>query len=84
MKDIDRMKKILREDDIPFFMDEDLEFYIAENNGNVDAAIYQCAIVKSEDTTMSVSGLSTADTSSYFKRIARKYRPNNSGILEGG
>lgn len=82
--DIDRMKKILREDDIPFFTDETLQFYIGENGGDVNAAIYQCLIIKSEDTTLSASGLTTADTSSYFKRLARRYRPWHSGIIGGG
>lgn len=80
---IDRMKAILREDDVPFFSDEMLQFYIDENGGDVNAAIYQCLIVKSEQTTLSVSGLNTADTSSYFKRLASNYRPWHSGILGG-
>lgn len=84
MASIDRMKKVLRESDIPFFTDEELQFYLDENNGNVNAAIYQCLLVKAEDTTLSISGISAADTSSYFKRLASKYRPNNSGTLIGG
>lgn len=80
---IERMKVILREDDIPFFTDKQLQFYIDENNGNVNAAIYNCLIIKSEDTTVSISGLSTADSSNYFKRLATKYKPNNSRILGG-
>lgn len=84
MGSIDRMKKILRESEIPFFADDDLQFYIDENDGDVDAAIYQCLLVKAEDTTLSISGLSTADTSAYFRRLASKYRPSNTGILRGG
>lgn len=84
MAGIDRMKRILRESDVPFFTDEDLQFYLDENNGDENAAIYQCLLVKAEDTTLSISGISAADTSSYFKRLASKYRPNNSGMLIGG
>lgn len=84
MGSIDRMKKILRESEVPFFADDDLQFYIDENDGDVDAAIYQCLLVKAEDTTLSISGLSTADTSAYFRRLASKYRPSNTGILRGG
>lgn len=83
VSDIERMKVILREDDIPFFTGEALQFYIDENGGDVNAAIYQCLIIKSEDTTLSASGLTTADTSSYFKRLARRYRPWHSGIIGG-
>lgn len=84
MTDIERMKMILRESDVPFFSDSDLSFYIGENNGDVDAAIYQCLLVKAEDTTLSISGISAADTSAYFRRLASKYRPLNSGTLMGG
>lgn len=84
MGSIDRMKKILRESEVPFFADDDLQFYIDENDGDVDAAIYQCLLVKAEDTTLNISGLSTADTSAYFRRLASKYRPSNTGILRGG
>lgn len=84
LDNIARMRKILREEDIPFFSEDDLQFYIDENGGDVDAAIYQCLIVKAEETTLSVDGLSTADTSSYFKRLARRYRPWHSGIIGGG
>lgn len=84
MHGIDRMKNILREKDVPFFTDEELNFYLEENDGNENAAIYQCLLVKAEDTTLSVSGLSAADTSAYFRRLASKYRPFNSGTLRGG
>ena len=84
MSDIEKLKIILRETDIPFFTDEELEFYQAENDGDFDATAYQCLIIKAENTTMSISGMSTADSSSYFRRLAARYRPNNSGILRGG
>lgn len=76
-----RMKKILREAEYPFFSNDDLQFYVNENNGNIDLAIYHCLLIKAEDSSITISGLSSADTSSYFKRLALRYRPNNSGIL---
>ena len=76
------MKKILREEEYPFFSDDDLQFYVDENNGNVDLAIYHCLLIKAEDSSITISGLSSADTSSYFKRLALRYRPNNSGVLK--
>lgn len=81
---LDDLKIVLREGDIPFFTDEELQFYVTQNDGDYDATAYQCLIIKSEDTTLSISGLSTADSSRYFKRLASKYRPRNSGILSGG
>lgn len=84
MADIERMKKILREEEIPFFTDDELQFYIDENKGNVNSAIYQCLLVKAENTSLNVSGVSFAESSDYFRRLAQRYRPNNSGVLKGG
>ena len=84
MNSLEDLKIVLREADIPFFSDEQLEFYLRENDGDYRATAYQCLLIKAEDTTLSVSGLSTADSSKYFRRLASKYRPHNSGILKGG
>lgn len=83
MNDIERMKKILREEDYPVFSDPDLQFYIDENNGDVNAAIYQCLIIKSENNSVSITGLTASDSSSYFKRLASQYKPSNTGNLGG-
>lgn len=77
------LKRVLREEDIPFFSDEDLEAYYEENGQDINKTIYGCCIMKSEDTTVQISGLSVADTSRYFLRIAQRYRPHNSGTLKG-
>ena len=50
----------------------------------INATIYELLILKSESSTISVSGLSTQDTSGYFKRLASKYKPFNSHIMSGG
>lgn len=84
MTDIERMKTILRESEIPFFSDEDLQFYLNENKGDVNAALYQCLLLKSEDTALGLSGVTFPDSSAYFRRLAQRYRPNNSGVLRGG
>lgn len=77
-----RIKMLLREEQLPFFSDDEIEFYYNENNGDVDATLYQMLLLKSEDTTLSVSGLTTTSTSQYFKRLAANYMPHNSGILK--
>lgn len=84
MNSLEDLKIVLRESDVPFFSDEQLEFYVRENNGDYRATAYQCLLIKAEDTTISVSGLSAADSSKYFRRLASRYRPHNSGILKGG
>ena len=83
MTDIERIKKEIREEQAPYFEEDDFQYYLDKNEGNVDATIYEMLIIKSEDSTISVSGLSTQDTSGYFKRLASRYKQFNSGTLEG-
>lgn len=78
-----KMKKLLREDDVPFFTDEELVMYLEMNDYLIRPTLYQCFCIKAEDTTLSISGLSTADSSKYFRRLANMYRPTNSGNLGG-
>ena len=84
LSNIEKLKIILREKDCPFFTDEELDFYYNENCCDLDQTAYQCLVIKSENTTLNISGMQAADTSSYFRRLAQKYRRNNSGTLIGG
>lgn len=84
MTDIARLKIELREEDIPFFSDAELEYYLSKHNGNFNATAYECCMVKAENTTLNVSGLSVADSSAYFRQLACKFRKNNTGTLKGG
>lgn len=83
MTDIERIKKEIREEQSPYFEEDDFQYYLNKNKGDVNATIYEMLIIKSEDSTISVSGLNTQDTSGYFRRLASRYRPFNSCILEG-
>lgn len=83
LNDLDKLKIVLRESDCPFFNDDEIEFYLNENGGDFNKTAYQCLIIKSENTTLTLSGLEAGDTSKYFRRIAQRYRENNSRILEG-
>lgn len=82
MTDIDRIKIEIREEQTPYFDDAEIQYYYEKNCCDIQKTIYELLIIKSEDSTISVSGLSTTDTSKYFKRLASKYRSYNSGILE--
>lgn len=84
MADIERIKMILREKEVPFFEDEDIMFYLNENNGDEKKTIYQCLLIKAENTAISLSGVTLSESSDYFRRLAQRYRPNNSGVLKGG
>ena len=83
MNSLADLKIVLREDAVPFFTDAELQFYLSENNSDYDATAYQCLLIKAENTTLTISGLTAADSSAYFRRLASRYRPRNSGILKG-
>lgn len=76
------IKAALRESEIPYFTDKEILYQLERAGGDTDLAIYELLIVKSEDSTIEVSGLSTEDTSGYFKRLASRYKPFNSRLLE--
>lgn len=75
------IKHCVREEQIPYFDEADFVFYLKKNNGNVDLTIYEMLCVKAEDSSISVSGLTTKDTSAYFRRLASRYKPFNSGVI---
>lgn len=87
MTDINKImaiKREIRENQSPYFDEDDFVYYLEKNGGDVNSTIYEMLIIKSEDSTISVSGLSTQDTSAYFKRLASRFKPFNSGIMSGG
>ena len=82
MGEIQELKLILREETSPFFSDEEIAYYLQKNNYNIDATAYECLLLKSEDDSISLpGGLQLANNSSYWLRLAKKYKPNGSRCL---
>ena len=82
MGEIQELKLILREDISPFFTDEELCYYLNNNDKDVNKTAYECLLVKAEDDSISLpGGLNIADNQKYWLRLAQKYRPNGSKIL---
>lgn len=75
------LKIAIQEKRAPYFEDEEFQYYLDKNKGSIENAAYEMLIIKSEDSTISVSGLSTQDTSAWFLRLASKYKKFNSGLL---
>ena len=73
---LEKIKIVLRENEIPFFTDEEIEFHIEMAQGDFNYAVYTLAITKAETCHMALSGLTLADTSDYWLRIAQTYRPS--------
>ena len=83
MNSLESLKIVLREREVPFFEDSELNFYLQENKGDYEATAYQCLLIKAENTTLTIAGMTAADSSAYFRRLAARYRPHNSGVLKG-
>lgn len=81
---MDRMEQLkfnLREKQCPYFEDSELDQLLEMNNGDVTKASYQGLLIKAEVTGLNVSGLTTKDSSSYFKMLASNFVQTNSGVL---
>jgi hypothetical protein len=82
MGEIQELKLILREETSPFFTDEEIAYYLNKNNGNVNNAAYECLLLKAEDDSIALpGGLTLANNSTYWLRLAKKYKPSGSRIL---
>ena len=81
MNALKQLKINIRENVIPYFTDEELQYYLEKNKGDVRKASYECLILKAETTGLDVSGVTTKDSSSYFKMLAQNYVTTNSGTL---
>ena len=55
-KDLTAIKIETRENDVPFFTDEEIEYYYFKNKRNVNDTVYELLIIKSQDSTLQVSG----------------------------
>lgn len=83
-KELSQLRINLREDKVPFFDNLELQRQLERANFDVDLATYRCLIIKAEECSLSVSGLSIADSSAYWLRLAAMYRPIKTTIVKGG
>ena len=81
-ENLDRLKFILRESEMPMFTDEEFQKYL-DDSDSFEIALYELLLLKAENTGLQVSGLNIQDTSSYFRRLAQTYRPHHTGVLGG-
>lgn len=81
ISNVDKLKGMLRESEVPFFSDEELQQQFNLAGKDLETAAYNCLIIKSENCQLSVSGLTLADSSDYWLRLAAMYRPNKTRIV---
>lgn len=82
MDNLEKLKFNLREEQVPYFTNEELLYLLEKNKNNVDRASYEGLVMKAETTGLNVSGLTTKDSSSYFKMLASNFVKTNSGVLQ--
>ncbi|MCI9274188.1 MAG: hypothetical protein HFE39_09610 [Clostridiales bacterium] len=81
MEPIDELKMLIREAQAPYFDDVELWYQLDRAGGDVELAAYRCLIIKAENCQVQVSGLSIADTSKYWLRLAASVRPSGSRVV---
>lgn len=81
MDKLEELKFNLREKQCPYFGEEELRILLEKNNNDVKKASYEGLVLKAETTGLNVSGLTTQDSSKYFKMLASKFCTTNSGVL---
>lgn len=82
MGNIQELKLILREESSPFFTDEELAYYLDKNEGDINKSAYECFLLKAEDDSIALpGGLTLANNSQYWLRLAKKYKSNGSRCL---
>jgi hypothetical protein len=78
---LEKIRIELREEQVPFFSEEEISYYLEKNGNDVNATLYEMLLIKADDSSISVSGWSTGDTSRYFRRLASRFRPYSSRQL---
>jgi hypothetical protein len=78
---LEKLKLELRETSSPFFSDEELNYYLEKNNNDFNKTAYECLLLKSEDDSINLNGLTLANNSNYWLRLARKFKINGSRCL---
>lgn len=81
MDALEQLKFNLREKQSPYFEDSELEELLKMCDNDVRRASYNGLLMKAEVTGLTVSGLTTKDSSSYFKMLASNFVDTNTGTL---
>lgn len=77
MTDIEQIKMLIREKQYPAFEDDEIAFYLSKNNNNIYQTARELLLIKAEDCTLSVSGISMNDMSKYFMRLAENFKTSS-------
>ena len=78
------LKANIRENDYPFFSDEELERIFAESDYDIYDASYRALVIKAESDKLQLSDMSLESSRRYWLSLASLYRRNRTGSLKRG
>ncbi len=78
------LKANLREEDYPFFPDEELERILTDCNFDIRQATYRALIIKAENDGVNLPDIDIESSRKYWLSLASLYRPNRTGGIKRG
>ena len=79
-----QLKANLREEQYPFFTDEELERIYSECDCNITDATYKALIIKAESDKLQLSDMTMESSRRYWLCLASLYRRNRTGEAKRG
>lgn len=78
------LKANLREEEYPFFTEEELERIYAECGCDVAEATYRALLIKAESDKLQLSDMTVESSRQYWLSLAALYRKNRTGSVKRG
>ena len=78
------LKANLREEEYPFFSEEELERIYAECGCDVAEATYRALLIKAESDKLQLSDMTVESSRKYWLSLAALYRKNRTGYMKRG
>jgi len=76
------LKANLREEEYPFFPDEELEKILADCRFDIAEATYRALIIKAENDSLHLPDVDVESSRRYWLSLAALYRKNRTGVLK--
>lgn len=78
------LKLNIREEQYPFFSDEELEKILADCGFDIADASYRALIMKAENDSMHLPDIDLESSRQYWLSLASLYRKNRTGFVKRG
>lgn len=78
------LKANLREEQYPFFTEEELEKIYAECGCDMAEATYRALLIKAESDSLKLSDMTLESSRQYWLSLAALYRKNRTGTMKRG